>query len=425
MNKIPDLIQYISDIPIKNTDCFQGIGHTAMLTNRWKLLVIIILGIFTLYSCNTSEYEAPSTATVPVDTTAPTVTITPITTPTSSEEPQISVPEEVYRALPDLDCSSHLETRWGVEPTEFGYVPQSTDSEKIQGPYPPAFNELGEMFIADWANNRVLRYPKDSHTPKVILVPAHYVDDEAWFRWERIRVSNDRIFLIFFTSFTTPHGTKGIKPDLGVLSFDGQEERVIDLKTYFPYFPHLSSDLFVDRSSDVFILLFSEVGYAMVHYDADLEPENAEFRSLGWSIDPMNLSVGWDNNLYNYDRDDDVLNNWGAADTSSFFSGETNSSLAGMRATAEAATQLELYSPHLLGIDTQERIYLRFKIREIRELLYFRFDSFGNLDAIGKVPEEWSIGLSLSPDGGFYGIEYDSEDPSVQPQIIQCIFRDG
>lgn len=379
--------------------------------------LLVTLSTFVLCACN--AIPLPSTSAVnqenqeaiarPSPSAAPLpMPAIPKSTGSAPSDVQVS---EIERLTVTLQCTNYLETQWGTRLSELGLCPASS-SAWIRGPYPPRFDEQGNLLILDKANERILRFVQGTPTEDIPLPDSYFPSgacDSSSGRTSDIAVSKDRLFV----SFSLLRNSR-IVDQLAVLSLEGHEQKVIDLEPYYPmHSPYLNS-LVSDARGGVYLLLPPA---GLVHFDSELR---SEFKYLGddESLLYENLVAGWDDNLYTYSVDRNVLNNWGA-DNRGFMRGE---SLSWMTNVVSATNVISPTSIRLLGVDTQGEAYFRF-YEPGTGWMFMRMSPSGHERTLVTASEEEAIALtSLAPDGSLFGIKYNprNPDPAVGPKIIKC-----
>ena len=77
----------------------------------------------------------------------------PVATPNESQilqeiTPILPTPNNTYTRS-SISCRVFINSRWGVGQEEFGFQNKSFSHDLRPGPYPPTFDERGNIFIAD------------------------------------------------------------------------------------------------------------------------------------------------------------------------------------------------------------------------------------------------------------------------------------
>jgi len=144
--------------------------------------------------------------------------------PSPSPSPDIAATERLTPQPPptinfknkEINCSVYIETRWGAG---------DGVSHTI------AFDETGNMFIADRANGQILRYPKGIKIPEEIKINDSYTlpYGSVSFPWFGMDVSESKIYFMFLAR----SGNRTVQK-VAILSLQGLEESVIDLEPYYP-----------------------------------------------------------------------------------------------------------------------------------------------------------------------------------------------
>ncbi|HND49226.1 MAG TPA: hypothetical protein PLT08_14540 [Anaerolineales bacterium] len=371
-----------------------------------KTITNILLSAFVLCSCAQGSAPFP-TVTLPY-LIATTSTATEFSTATND-----ATDASVFTDL-ELSCETFVETRWGNGVNEFGFN-ENPPNYQSPGPATPTFDVQGNMFIADWANERILVYPKGEKTPKIIHVPDLYEPEflpgtDYW--WSNIIVSMDRIFFL----------TVGVKdkrniPRLFALSLKDNGLTKIDLEPYYSPTTN-SARLLEDTHGGVYIFMMN----FLVHYDKDLHPDllaSDELEKFFYIV------RGWDGNLYTA-GEPDVIKNWGV---DARFNEYPEYVFQDVHATLTGSKDKSVhYIP--IGADSAGKLYFVrfFQLYDEakNEVDIIRFDVQTRTGEFGKIKnKEWLSyyhDYVLAPDGSLYSLIYAPKDSSVQPKIIKCSF---
>jgi hypothetical protein len=319
-----------------------------------------------------------------------------------------------YRKV-TLDCIQLIESQWGTEPTEFGYRKNLSYPDLIDGPYPPMFNEQGDMFIGDPQNHRILRYLSGEEFSEIIPVPESYqieISDrpnygKVYLWWSSLAVSNDRLFFVIHQW----DGNNRIIEKIAILSMDGREQDLIDLEAYFPL--SATASIIYDQQGGLYLLLAPA---GLVHYDSSFHPNLV---TLGGNWPYLDTVIGWDRNLYSYHVQEDEVYNWGSSHYPEVNRRQPDYSISAVA----TSTQIDsLGYRQLLGIDREGQLYFSFRDGE-DNLWLARLDASGEQGIIGKVPSKWApyiFNLALAPDGFLYSLVYDTKDISMKPKVVKC-----
>jgi hypothetical protein len=385
-------------------------GDEMRKRRKFALMIGIMIFLQTIYSCGYIGSQ-PVSNNIDIPTKSATTSETHVPTAGNGIQNKESGQKAYIDAI--LQCSLYLESQWGSDLSEFGFITYTTTGKDfIRGPYSPTFDEMANMYIADPVNQRVLQYPVGSIIPRAIKIPESYIlDNYSNYRfWSNVSVSNGKLFLVF-----NKIRNDRLIQQLAVLSMDGREEQINDLEPYYPLMSVSSSPVMSDKHGGVYLDL-TPIG--IVHFDDLFRPEIIQDRD-GNIFE--NLAIGWDGNLYSYEFTNDLLNNWGQSNQTLLIAkGEPLSSITNI-----ISTTLDK-SPsfgRIIGADSKGRLILSYRTNE-------------NILRIIRISEEkWELAtvlsegtrdlfpLSLSPDGSLFGIIYNSSDQTIKPRIVKCMIQ--
>ncbi len=316
----------------------------------------------------------------------------------------------------DLECSIYVESKWGNGPGELGRC--SSNFETINnGPFLPVLDMEGNLFVFDQVNRRVLMYEGNTLS-QVISVPPSYGPSNSCkyipYGWSNVDVDEDKLFL-FFASYKT--GQQPFQQQLAILPIKGQDTIAINLAAYAPL--RSVSNPIADRQGGVYVLLPPA---AVVHFDADFQSEFMYVGEDDWH-GYRGLAIGWDGNTYTYRVENDLLSNWGPGNNLLKLGVEPQTRYSNIIAASKLVTPTEA---KLLGADVQGQLYFMVSEQIVKRRL-IRISASGEQYKIASIDDKWLLPFytfTLAPDGSLYSIIYDSKNPTINPQIIKCIFEE-
>jgi len=318
----------------------------------------------------------------------------------------------------NLSCEIFINAKWGDGENEFGFLRKHDSNDyQISEPYPPVFNEQGDLFFFDTVNEKIFMYSKNEKTPKIIRMPNLYSPNflPGTTPWtSNISVSNDKIFFL----------TKGVKESgryifrLLALSIKNNELTMIDLEPYYPQNITRGDAILADKNGGIYII-FDRI---VIHYDEKLQSNLLVNSDL---VDPIIFyKIGWDGNLYSQGVPD-VVANWGNNIKS--FDEQPVYVFQEVHATLTGLNDKSMHDI-LIGADNIGRLYFLQYYNEYGktkdEINIIRFDVQTRTQNVGKITnKDWlSYSYELAPDGSLYGLVFNREDYSIQPKIIRCSF---
>ena len=365
-----------------------------------------------------TDVSSPTVSATKTTTLIPTATETP--TPTPRLSPTITQTPRINPTLTpglefipgELVCNTFLETTWGNGPTQFGlasvnrqkYIPLNT-----KGPYQLQIDEGGSIHVPDHVNNRIMIYSLDETQPEIIDLPDYFIPmdifGDPYRSWWNFSVSKGKIYLPF-------QDDRDTNWKLGVLTANGQIERILDLNKYIQQPPFWLSPVKADRNGGVFIFFpGSNVGYFNSNLDLQYIVEHSLDR---WSFE--DLVVGFDKKIYAYYHDQ--LEFFGDAkhvDVGKF--GASEITISGLGETIYDFLELkEKYFTHLIGVDTNSNLYLKIYKGASGYVAKYSIHENKVVFSTKKVRGM----TSLAPNGRLFVLDYDDKSPEANPKILEC-----
>jgi len=315
-----------------------------------------------------------------------------------------------------LGCEVYLESSWGNGIKQLGY---NLRVEGNPGPFfSPAFNEHGDVFVADRFNHRVLIFSRNGDVTDVPVQSSHSwigKADDLGQRWSNLAASEDRLFLRF-----SEWDNGRVIDKLGIFKLSSDKWKSISLEPYYPYHSILAYSITADNLGGVYVRLDPGI----VYFDADYR---AELSFDGLEADET-LTRGWDGNMYTYSYLRDHLVNWGPNSTrlsrESFVSPLFAIDQVLLPVWQTVSWELEAQN-QFLGTNTEGELY--FVISNKREMSHWLIlkSKDGKQTFLGEIPHHLLSTFStfsVAPNGSVYGVTYSPDDMLVAPRIIRCEF---
>lgn len=309
-----------------------------------------------------------------------------------------------------FECETYFSTEWGDEGLDFGYF-EDAETRRISGPYPPVFDDNGVMYLADPANNRILRF-SNKVSPGIIPIPRSYILDYGSQKvpWSNLSVSANRIFL----RYSAWDGK--VVDRLAVLSLTGKEEAVIDLDLFYPLRSILATPILADGKGGVLFLLDPT---GLIHFDRDL---NSEFVDLGASWPYTDMIIGWDKSIYTYSNTEDTLLSWGESPQSLLRHTQPNKMIQNVLSRVEP----EKSWGKLIGVDKTGRVSMIVTdSQENKWLIRFSAGSEEKRINQASIPKEIPNSFRLAPDGSLFVLSYNDISTGENPRIIRCSLKEN
>jgi hypothetical protein len=290
----------------------------------------------------------------------------------------------------EINCSIYVETSWGNGPSQWGDPILSPAGTHDSIPH-LAFGPNGDFYLTDIPNHRLLKYNGLSQTPEqVIPIPDNYYLDVS-----TPYITQDHIYI--------PHTFN----KLGILSFDGKEEKSLELPENFSYLAPTWTYILMDSQGGLFLNGINE--QQLAYFNAGWSKEN--WNKVSSSAVAIFTPLIWNNFLVSQGSslsDERLL----------IYLREIDPKIDFLKITPEpidTGAKSKGLALTLDGVDREGWAYFGTA----------RFSIFDHRGQIGKYPENITgniIQSNIAPDGTIYLIVYDREDVTVQPKIMRCRF---
>ena len=296
-----------------------------------------------------------------------------------------------------LICNIYVETTWGNGSGEWGDPAQLGRSHDMVAPL--AFNNQGEFYFSDFANQRLLKYDSIKSTRiQRIPLPTQYFSiptiETLRLPWYSIAVTPNNIII--------PYDLQMI----GILSLDGEYLKNIQLPYRYNFMAPTWRPVWFDSRGG---LLFN--GETVAYFDPGWEDEEWNEVTTGsdFIINPFSWHgyIGGQSGVqpdflrYKIDQSTDFLKEPIVID-------------AGVGAGGR-----------LIGADEDGWIYVEKTLEGGNAIARYGIQSgtkqFG---IIGGEGISDIIQSNVSPSGDIYLIVFDREDATIEPSIVKCKFAD-
>ncbi|MBL8080760.1 MAG: hypothetical protein JNM55_22500 [Anaerolineales bacterium] len=297
----------------------------------------------------------------------------------------------------EFTCNTYVHTTWGSGLEQWGDPVELGRSHDLLPPL--IINSQNEVYFADYANHRLLKYDGKSSKPvQIIPVPEYYFlefsKETLQAPWYSIAITPKNIII--------PYGIQ----EAGVLSLDGHE--VENIKLPYPYNFELPvwQPIWIDARGGLLLngerVAYFDKGWEKGEWDELSTGFDAIKNPFSWS-DSIGGVSGASSNIYLYKIDV----------TSDFLKAPTN-------INNEIKARVSS-----IGIDENGWFYMY--LPDLPELVFTRYSVSDGAKQMGTLKPVTSgniVHASVSPDGNIYLIVYDRKDAMQQPQIIKCHFVD-
>jgi len=308
---------------------------------------------------------------------------------TIATEPVSGLQETQLFSSKDLYCENYVTTTWGNEIGEWGY-PDGLHGSVRTNLLPLRFDSEDQAYFFDFANERLLIYPREGVIPTPISLKSLLIWEHNLPFLFSIDIYKDRIVIPYYYN------------RLGILSASGDVLEIVEL----PF----SYDTFLPAQSIIKI---------------DPEGRLCTFKGM--------YDKGWENGKW-------IEIPGGCMDTYfwGYYSVTGNKSLTIGNEVLEVQnlmqgnswfldTGLPKSNPpfsSLFGVDDDGNAYLMVGSTP-PTWTYAKYNLLTHQTQIGQVQLDTSYTIavpSVSPDGVLYILTYSNKDVSVSPRIIKCAF---
>ena len=310
-------------------------------------------------------------------------------------------------ALP-LQCETYLETTWGNQPEQWGY---SNDKARRFSLLPLVFKSENEIYFSDFANLRILKYNGRDKDPVQVISLTPFFSENYVYSWagnlkppvSLISVSQDKIYV--------PFGNNHI----GILSIDGAILNDIVIPNYYYNFAFPIIDIaWVDKEENLHVFTSDK----LVVFERGWENRK-------W-VETKGLFSRYNWNQYLAIQDKVSLSGSSIIvyeeDTSGSFSQKYSIPID---ITTKAGT---VFFP-MFGVDDNGNLYIYVipENSDENKRLYARYFLPTGEKQLGYITYPYAgkyttLIPSVSPNGMIYFVAYSSEDLSIEPEIIKCVF---